>query len=83
VTKKKKERVKKIFSYHFFESKNEKNLLGKNTPAYDDEIFDVLHNDKKAIIRFGNQNSLQKTNSYRYGCAIANGSLSSPPLLKK
>ncbi|MBL0152543.1 MAG: hypothetical protein IPP93_03255 [Chitinophagaceae bacterium] len=28
-----------------------RNYWEKIAPAYDDEIFDVLHNDKKALIR--------------------------------
>ncbi|MEI9809671.1 MAG: hypothetical protein WDO16_18410 [Bacteroidota bacterium] len=33
------------------QSINGKSLLGKDSPDYNEEIFDVLHNDKKAIIR--------------------------------
>src|SRR5215510_2185408 len=56
----------------------------KIAPSYNDEIFDVLHNDKKALIRsvIASHASKQKT-VIDIGCAIGKWLPALSPLFKK
>lgn len=56
----------------------------KMAPAYNDEIFDVLHNDKKALIRSViNQHASSQKTVIDIGCAIGKWIPVLSPLFKK
>jgi hypothetical protein len=60
-----------------------RNYWEKIAFSYNDEIFDVLHNDKKALIRSAIKKYASKNNTViDIGCAIGNGCRFSPLLLK-
>jgi len=56
----------------------------KIAATYNDEIFDVLYNDEKALIRTAiNKFASKNKTVIDIGCAMANGSLYSLPYSKK